>query len=33
VPYQRVVLPRVFRDGSRGVRVVSQIAPVDIRVI
>ncbi len=33
VPYQRVVLPRVFRDGSRGVRVVSKIAPVDIQVI
>ncbi len=33
VPYQRVVLPKVFRDGSKGVRVVSQIAPVDIRVI
>ncbi len=33
VPYQRVVLPHVFRDGSRGVRVVSKIAPVDIQVI
>jgi len=33
VPYQRVVLPRKFRDGSHGVRVVSQIAPVDIKVL
>ena len=33
VPYQRIVLPKIFRDGSRGVRVVSKIAPVDIQVI
>ncbi len=33
VPYQRVVLPKIFRDGTRGVRVVSKIAPVDIQVI
>jgi len=33
VPYQRVVLPKLFGDGSRGVRVVSRIAPVDIQVI
>ncbi len=33
VPYQRVVLPMRFRDGRKGVRVVSRIAPVDIQVI
>ena len=33
VPYQRVVLPMKFRDGRRGVRVVSKIAPVAIQVI
>jgi len=33
VPYQRVVLPMKFRDGRKGVRVVSKIAPVDIQII
>lgn len=33
VPYQRVVLPHQFPDGRPGVTVVSQITPVDIRVV
>ncbi len=32
-PYQRVVLPHLFPDGTRGVTVVSQVANVDIQVV
>jgi hypothetical protein len=33
VPYHRVVFPRLPRNGSRSVAVISQIARVDIRVL
>ena len=32
-PYQRVILPHHLPDGRRGVSVVSQVAPVDIRIV
>ncbi len=32
-PYQRVILPHEWQDGSKGVSVVSQVARVDIRII
>lgn len=33
IPYQRVILPQQFSDGQKGVRVVSEICPVDIKVV
>jgi hypothetical protein len=32
-PYQRVILPHHLPDGRKGVSVVSQVAPVDIRIV
>ena len=32
-PYQRVILPHYLPDGRKGVSVVSQVAPVDIRLV
>jgi hypothetical protein len=32
-PYQRVILPHHLPDGRRGVSVVSQVAPVDIKLV
>jgi hypothetical protein len=32
-PYQRVILPHHMPDGRRGVSVVSQVAPVDIKLV
>lgn len=32
-PYQRVVLPHYLPDGRKGVSVVSQVAPVDIKLV
>ena len=32
-PYQRVILPRRFEGGRKGVVVVSKVGPVDIKVI
>ncbi len=33
IPYQRVILPQNFADGQKGVRVVSEVCPVDIKVV
>ena len=33
IPYQRVVLPRRFSDGQQGVTVISEVCPVDIKVV
>lgn len=33
MPYQRVVLPHRFPDGRMGVTVISEVSPVDIRVV
>lgn len=32
-PYQRVILPHYLPDGRKGVSVVSQVAPVDIKLV
>lgn len=32
-PYQRVILPHRFPDGTRGVSVVAELADVDIKVV
>jgi len=33
LPYQRVILPHYLPDGRKGVSVVSQVAPVDIKLV
>jgi hypothetical protein len=33
MPYQRVVLPHRFPDGRMGVTVISEVSPVDIRIV
>ena len=33
IPYQRVILPKLFAEGQRGVTVVSEVCPVDINVV
>ncbi len=33
VPYQRVILPHRFPNGSKGVAVVSELANVDIKIV
>jgi hypothetical protein len=32
-PYQRVILPKRFADGEKGVTVVSKAEPVDIEIV